>query len=129
MPYCTKCGKEMDESASFCPDCGTPKGGGYREQPYNPSQNDPYNAPRTQYQAAPAQYDSGSVGWAILGFLVPLVGLILFLVWTQTRPKSAKMAGLGALFNVIVSVVFTIVIIIFAAALGLSDSSTTLLWF
>lgn len=116
MPYCSKCGAQMDEGASFCPKCGSDQ-----------RSSNPYQSPRPRPPADPN--DSGSFGWAILGFLVPLVGLILFLVWIQTRPKSAKMAGLGALFNVIVSVVFTIVIIIFAAALGLSDSSTTLLWF
>ena len=23
MPYCPRCGKQVDESASFCPECGT----------------------------------------------------------------------------------------------------------
>ena len=50
-------------------------------------------------QAAPAQaapVDSGSIGWAILGFLIPLAGIILFLVWNKTKPKTAKMACIGA---------------------------------
>lgn len=44
--------------------------------------------------------DSGSFGWAVLGFFIPLVGLILWLVWKDTKPKSAKMAGIGALVGV-----------------------------
>jgi len=24
MSFCTKCGKKLDESAKFCPSCGTP---------------------------------------------------------------------------------------------------------
>lgn len=127
MPYCTQCGKEMDENASFCPQCGTPRGGGYREQPYDPSQNDPYNNPRPQYQAAPAQYDSGSIGWAILGFFIPLVGLILFLVWIGNKPKSAKMAGLGALVNVIFNIV--IYVVVFVILLGSSSPTTSMLMF
>ena len=110
MPYCTKCGKEIAEGSAFCPSCGSPQNGGYNEQPYHPSQNDPYTAPRYQSQAPPADYDSGSFGWFILGFFIPLVGLILFLVWIGNKPKSAKMAGLGALVNVILTVIFYVAI-------------------
>ena len=105
----------MDNDASFCPKCGSD------QRPSNP-----YQSPRPRPPTDPN--DSDSIGWAILGFLVPLVGLILFLVWMQTRPKSAKMAGIGALVNVIFSVVFAIVWVIVAIALGISDSSTTMLW-
>lgn len=41
--------------------------------------------------------DSGSIGWAILGFFIPIVGLILFLVWKNTKPQCAKMTGIGAI--------------------------------
>jgi uncharacterized RDD family membrane protein YckC len=27
VPYCTKCGKQLDADAAFCPRCGTPVGG------------------------------------------------------------------------------------------------------
>jgi len=40
--------------------------------------------------------DSGSFGWAVLGFFIPLAGLILFFVWKNDRPKSAKMALLAS---------------------------------
>ena len=52
--------------------------------------------------------DSGSFGWAVLGFIIPLVGLILFLVWRDTKPKCAKKAGVGALVSVILSVVLSV---------------------
>ncbi len=63
------------------------------------------------YQATPQPYveqDSGSFGWAVLGFFFPIVGLILFLVWKQSKPKCAKMAGIGALVGVGISVGFSI---------------------
>ncbi|PWG65693.1 hypothetical protein DF196_06760 [Bifidobacterium callitrichidarum] len=50
--------------------------------------------------------DTGSFGWAVLGFFVPLVGLILYLVWKTEKPLSAKKAGMGALVSVIVAIVF-----------------------
>jgi predicted amidophosphoribosyltransferase len=27
MPYCAKCGKELDKDATFCPKCGAPISG------------------------------------------------------------------------------------------------------
>lgn len=57
----------------------------------------------------PAAADSGSLGWAVLGFFIPLVGLILFLVWKDTKPLSAKKAGIGALVSVIVGAVCTVI--------------------
>lgn len=62
--------------------------------------------PKPQVQQ---EQDTGSMGWGVLGFFLPLVGLILFLVWQDTRPKDAKMAGKGALIGVIVSIVCGIV--------------------
>ena len=60
------------------------------------------------YVAQPAQADTGSAGWAVLGFFIPLVGLILYLVWSSTRPMDAKQAGKGALVSVIVAVALSI---------------------
>ena len=92
--YCRKCGKQIDDGTAFCPYCGESQGAGGSAQ----------QAPYQQTMV----YDSGSFGWAILGFLIPIAGLILWLAWIDVKPKSAKMAGVGALVSVILSVVFTI---------------------
>ncbi|HIW48815.1 MAG TPA: hypothetical protein H9687_06030 [Firmicutes bacterium] len=60
--------------------------------------------------------DSGSIGWGILGFCIPIVGLILFLVWKDQKPKTAKVAGIGALISFIICVVCYI--IMFAVGIG-----------
>ena len=52
--------------------------------------------------------DKGGFLWGLLGFCIPIVGLILFLVWKDSKPKSAKAAGIGALVSVIIGVVFYI---------------------
>ncbi len=57
----------------------------YTQQPYT----QPQFAAQPQY-AAPTPTDSGSFGWAVLGFFFPLVGLILLLVWKDSMPLSAK---------------------------------------
>ena len=52
----------------------------------------------------------------LLGFCIPIVGLILFLVWKDNKPKTAKAAGMGALICVIIVVVFYIIAL--AAGVG-----------
>ena len=86
MKYCQKCGNELMDEAVICPGCGCAQG----------------------KTAAPAE-DSSSFGWACLGFCIPLVGLILYLVWKDSTPLKAKSAGKGALISVIASVVFYII--------------------
>ena len=44
--------------------------------------------------------------WGILGFVFPIIGLILFIVWKDEKPKSSKAAGIGALIKVILTVLF-----------------------
>jgi len=62
--------------------------------------------------------DTGSFGWAVLGFFFPIVGLILFLVWKTEKPVSAKQAGMGALVSVVAAVVLWCLLIVFAAIIG-----------
>ena len=105
--YCKKCGKELDDSYKCCPFCGAM---------VNEEENYPQNTVATNNKVA--SQDSGSIGWAFLGFFIPLIGLILYLVWHDNKPKTAKKCGVGALIGVISSIVFTILwmVIIFVIA-------------
>ena len=76
------------------------------------------NASAAVQQAAAAP-DTGGFGWAALGFFFPMVGLILYLVWKDDRPITAKAAGKGALIGVIVSVVLSVLLGILSAVLPL----------
>ncbi len=79
-------------------------------EPYqvaNPD-NQLYQPQPVYQQAAAPVVDNGGFGWGFLGFLIPLVGLILFLVWKDTKPKTAKAAGIGALVSVIAGIVLSI---------------------
>ena len=80
MAFCKKCGAQIDDQAVICPACGVPQ------------------------NSAPV--DNGGFGWGALGCCIPVVGLILFLVWKDTKPKTAKAAGVGALVSVCCYVVF-----------------------
>lgn len=50
--------------------------------------------------------DNGGFGWGLLGCCIPVVGLVLFLVWNDTKPRTAKAAGIGALVSVIIGVLW-----------------------
>lgn len=65
------------------------------------------------------QNDNGGFLWGLLGFCIPIVGLILFLVWKDQKPKTSKAAGIGALVSVILGVVFYAIILVGGLSLGL----------
>ena len=81
MAYCKNCGAQIADQTAVCTSCGTAQ------------------------TTAPAVVDKGGFGWGALGCCIPIVGLILFLVWKDTKPKTAKAAGIGALVSVIAGVV------------------------
>ena len=60
--------------------------------------------------------DKGGFLWGLLGCCIPIAGLILFLVWKDTKPKSAKAAGIGALVAVILAVIYYIVAFVIMGA-------------
>lgn len=62
--------------------------------------------------------DKGGFLWGLLGFCIPIVGLILFLVWKDSKPKSAKAAGIGALVSVVIVVIYYILIAVGVVALS-----------
>ncbi|MBQ9270217.1 MAG: zinc-ribbon domain-containing protein [Oscillospiraceae bacterium] len=63
-------------------------------------------------------YDAPSGGYAVLGFFIPVVGLILYLVWKDQTPLRARSAGKGALIGVIVGVVGSILLSILSVVLS-----------
>lgn len=86
--FCPYCGKEINENAAVCLGCGR----------------------SVKNIRKPAEQDSNSVGWWWLGFFFPLIGFILWIVWTGNTPLRAKRVGWGALVGAIVSVVLVILI-------------------
>ena len=77
--FCKKCGKEILDDAS------------------------------TQDTAKLATNDAPSTGMAVLGFFIPLAGLIVWLINKDSKPQMAKSAGKGALVGIIVSIIFSII--------------------
>ena len=48
------------------------------------------------------------IGWGVLGFFFPVVGLILFLVWLKNKKKASKAAGIGALIGFIIKIILIV---------------------
>ena len=80
---CKHCGKEIGYSR-FCPYCGA-------ENPAELITAHPYEKKK----------EEKTFGWGILGFFFPIVGLILFILWREDKPKASESAGLGALISFI----------------------------
>lgn len=92
MAYCKNCGQSIDDKAVICPHCGVAQ------------------------ENKPDVVDNGGFLWGLLGCCIPIVGLILFLVWKNERPKTAKAAGIGALVSVCIGILYYIAVI----AIGVS---------
>lgn len=102
--YCRKCGKELDDEAVICPYCGCSTSGGKVN-------------------------DSKNMGYAVLGFFLPVVGFILWLMWKDEYPLRASSCGKGALVSVILSVVSSLlyVVVVFLIIGGVAASMYTVL--
>lgn len=86
MNYCSNCGNKVDRGAYVCPKCGV----------------------LLKKNQVSSSNDTGSIGYGILGYFIPLVGLILYLCWRDEKPNNAKVAGKGALISVIVNAILCI---------------------
>ena len=85
--FCRKCGKEIMDEAVICIHCGC----------------------STKDTPASGE-DAPNAGIALLGFLIPIVGLIIWLCYKDTKPLFAKSAGKGALISVVLVVALVILI-------------------
>ncbi|WP_449077503.1 zinc-ribbon domain-containing protein [Ruminococcus sp.] len=97
--YCKNCGRIVDDTSSYCNNCG--------------ARID--NKPN-----ADVSEDNSNLGFAILGFFIPIVGLILFLIYEEKKPKRAKSAVKGALIGFITEIVLAIILVILSVVFAAS---------
>lgn len=88
------------------------------------------NVSATQSQQTDSE--GSTVGWGILGFFIPIVGFILWLIWKDEHPARAKSAGIGCLVSICLGVVGVIlyvvlVFVIFGIGVGAYASMLPLL--
>ena len=89
--YCKNCGREIDDKAVICPKCGVP-------QEVKPS-------------------DEGGFGWSLLGCCIPIVGLVLYLVWKNEKPKTAKDSIKGGIVGFVLIVLYYLFIFVLGSSL------------
>ena len=70
--FCPYCGKEINDNADICLGCGR-------------------NVKNIKKPVC--DNERASAGWWWLGFFFPLVGFILWLVWSSSMPLRAKKTG------------------------------------
>ncbi len=93
--YCKNCGCSLPDDATKCENCGAVLSYGFEAGKTNP-----------------VNEEKGSVLLGILGFMFPLIGLILYLAMMHSEPKKAKSAGKGALTAFIIYLVFIVIVTI-----------------
>lgn len=81
---CRSCGSEVDNNLLTCPNCGD----NLKVEEEKKMQNDPVIE------------DIGGIIWFLIGVVVPILGLVLFIVWKDDKPKNSKSSGIGALAGV-----------------------------
>lgn len=126
--FCRECGKMIQEASKFCTGCGT------KVQPIAIKSNvaSINNSPDIIYKNQVENNlktntnvlklnDKYSVGFNILSFFAPIVGLILFLVMREDTPKKAKGIGISALIGYIISNIVSLLYIVFMVWLTLSQ--------
>ena len=89
--FCSKCGHEIDDEAVVCTNCGCAVNG---------IKN---NVNKTVVDDVP----NGLLD--VLGFLIPLVGLIMYCVMHSQTPRKANQIGLFALIGFIINFIFIII--------------------
>ncbi len=119
---CPNCNHEVKEGMLFCQQCGTkieavrtpveavqttveavrtPVEAVATPQAVNLQES---IIPPEKLQKSPvknAPVEGGTFGWAVLGFLLFPIGLILFFIWRREYPKRAKSSGKGAFLGLV----------------------------
>lgn len=112
MAICESCGAEIEDDFAFCPRCGAAQPN--PDAPVYPSVQRPEDGAsragsRPQRPSASASQagsgDKAAFGWAVLGFFIPLAGLVIYLVWKDKKPKTAMRAFMGAFVGLVVQAV------------------------
>lgn len=96
--YCKNCGKEINEKAFVCPHCGV--------------------------KTNSISQDDGPIGGlGILCFILPIVGLVLYITWQNNKPIKAKGAGKSALWGLVTGIALYLVVLIIGVVIATSEAS------
>lgn len=94
MKYCQNCGNPMINEETVCTQCGISQ------------------VPLTAKPVVTAEDEGSKIGYGMLGFFIPVVGLILYILWKKEKPSTARAAGKGALVSFVLGIIFYIVVMV-----------------
>ena len=94
--YCKMCGKEVDDSFAYCPNCGEkinlePLKDSNRSEPFT-------NVPLDKE----VNHNKASFWWVILGIICPIAGLIIYIVKVNEFPNMAKKSVIGTIIGFVI---------------------------
>ena len=94
--FCRNCGKEVNDNAVVCVSCGA------AVKPQSSKQD-------------------GPIGCLLGGacFLVPIIGLVLYLMWKDEMPQKAKQAGIWAIVGFVLNLIFSVIYFVAVMSEGL----------
>ena len=92
--YCSKCGKNISDDANYCQHCGHPIA---VTQPVKKVENN----------------DTPIGILNLIGYFVPIAGLIMCSIMASSKPKRAKAIGVCALIGFLVKLLIILLISLF----------------
>ena len=126
--YCRECGAEVRDNAEICPNCGVrPLNGNNHCQTCGattrPEQEVCTNCGVRLAKKSEIKQDEATTLVKAASCCFPIVGLILYLVWHNEKPSSAKSACKWAIIGTVAVLISYVV----GIALGILASSPRLL--
>ena len=100
--FCKNCGQEIDNNADVCIHCGVATGN--RDSTFS-KKDEPSHLP------------------GIAGCCFPLVGIILYFLWKDEKPKSASLVIKWTLAGLALGVIGFILYVLFIVLLGVAASN------
>ncbi|MCX4249190.1 MAG: zinc-ribbon domain-containing protein [Bacilli bacterium] len=85
--YCGDCGKKLNSNSKFCPYCGS-------------------RVASENVTVVNSNEDSVNVLLVIASFLVPILGVVLFVIYKDKKTKTSKAYGIAALVGFISKMFF-----------------------
>lgn len=119
MAYCDNCGRYLEDNIGRCPNCGAqnlvddnmmrcrrcsasiPKGTEMCPE---------CGAQQIVRESLDRRIPDGNIAWGLIGFLMPVIGIVLWIAWRRDRPTDSKLSGQGALLCIYTLVVGTLLI-------------------
>lgn len=91
---CKFCGRRIPEKSVGCPYCG---------KIVNPRMSEQTKVDEKRVK------DEPSFLWGVVGFLIPLLGVILYIIWHESYPSRSASIIKGCLLSIVLGVISTII--------------------